>query len=134
MREWATLASRAAPSTKQLKGGVRELRRRGAAWLQGSNAPLVEPAKSTMMGIGLWESKSDTDAWATTGPWRMGSELRDKFDGLLTEESTREEFEVAYLHVPASSNGSSLVRPGLHTSFLLCASNFRGFVFHALCE
>jgi heme-degrading monooxygenase HmoA len=64
---------------------------------------LVESAKSTMVGIGLWESKSDADAWATTGPWRAGSELRDRFDGLLSEESTREEFEVAYLHVPASS-------------------------------
>jgi hypothetical protein len=56
-----------------------------------------------MVGIGLWESKSDADAWATTGPWRAGSELRHKFDGLLSEEPTREEFEVDYLHVPASS-------------------------------
>ena len=64
---------------------------------------LVEPAKSTMVGIGLWESKSDADAWASTGPWRPGSELRDKVDSLLSEEPTREEFEVAYLHVPASS-------------------------------
>ena len=64
---------------------------------------LVESAKSTMVGIGLWESKSDADAWATIGPWRPGSELGDKFDGLLSEEPTRDEFEVAYLHVPASS-------------------------------
>ena len=64
---------------------------------------LVEPGKDTMVGIGLWESKSDADAWATTGPWRPGSELRDKFDGLLSEEPTRKEFEVAYLDVPASS-------------------------------
>ena len=64
---------------------------------------LVEPGKDTMMGIGLWDSKSDADAWATTGPWRPGSELRDKFDGLLSEEPTRQEFEVAYLNVPASS-------------------------------
>jgi hypothetical protein len=56
-----------------------------------------------MMGIGLWESKSDADAWATTGAWRPGSELRDKFDGLLSEEPARQEFEVAYLEVPASS-------------------------------
>jgi hypothetical protein len=55
------------------------------------------------VGIGLWESKSDADAWATIGPWRSGSELGDKFDGLLSEEPTRDEFEVAYLHVPASS-------------------------------
>ena len=64
---------------------------------------LVEPGKDTMVGIGLWESKSDADAWATTGPWRPGSELRDKFDSLLSEASTRQEFEVAYLDVPASS-------------------------------
>ena len=64
---------------------------------------LVEPGKDTMVGIGLWESKSDADAWASTGPWRPGSELRSRFDGLLSEESTREEYEVAYLHVPASS-------------------------------
>ena len=64
---------------------------------------LVEPGKDKMVGIGLWDSKSDADAWATTGPWRPGSELRDKFDGLLSEESTREEFEVAYLHTPANS-------------------------------
>jgi heme-degrading monooxygenase HmoA len=64
---------------------------------------LVEPGKDTMVGIGLWETKSEADAWATTGPWRPGSELRHKFDGLLGEEPTREEFEVAYLHVPASA-------------------------------
>jgi heme-degrading monooxygenase HmoA len=64
---------------------------------------LVEPGKDTMMGIGLWESKSDANAWATTGAWRPGSELRDKFDGLLSEEPARQEFEVAYLEVPASS-------------------------------
>jgi len=63
----------------------------------------IEPGKDTMVGIGLWESKSDADAWATTGPWRAGSELRHEFDGLLSEEPTREEFEVDYLHVPASS-------------------------------
>ena len=56
-----------------------------------------------MVGIGLWESKSDADAWATIGPWRAGSELRHEFDGLLSEEPTREEFEVAYLQVPGSS-------------------------------
>ena len=64
----------------------------------------VEPEKDKMMGIGLWESKSDADAWATTGPWRPGSDLRDKFDGLLSEESTREEAEVAYLNVAAASS------------------------------
>ena len=64
---------------------------------------LVEPGKDTMVGIGLWESKSDADAWASTGPWRPGSELRGRFDGLLSEESTREEYEVAYLHMPPSS-------------------------------
>ena len=63
---------------------------------------LIEPGKDTMMGIGLWDSKSDADAWATTGPWHPGSELRDKFDSLLSEASTRQEFEVAYLHVSAS--------------------------------
>jgi heme-degrading monooxygenase HmoA len=64
---------------------------------------LVEAGKDEMVGIGLWERKSDADAWATTGPWRPGSELRHDFDGLLSEEPTRQEFEVAYLHVPASS-------------------------------
>ena len=64
---------------------------------------LVESAKSTMVGIGLWDSKADADAWASTRPRRAGSDLRDGFGGLLSEESTREEFEVAYLHVPASS-------------------------------
>jgi heme-degrading monooxygenase HmoA len=64
----------------------------------------VEPEKDKMMGIGLWESKSDADAWAATGPWRPGSELRDKFDDLLSEESTREEAEVAYLNVAAASS------------------------------
>ena len=64
---------------------------------------LVEAGKDEMVGIGLWEAKSDADAWATTGPWRPGSELRHDFDGMLTEEPTRQEFEVAYLHVPASS-------------------------------
>ncbi len=64
---------------------------------------LVEPGKETMVGIGLWETKSDADAWASTGPWRAGSELRHEFEGLLSEEPTREEFEVAYLHVAASS-------------------------------
>ena len=64
----------------------------------------VEPEKNKMMGIGLWESKSDADAWATTGPWRPGSDLRDKFDGLLSEEPTREESEVAYLNVAAASS------------------------------
>ena|SRR3712207_75015 len=64
---------------------------------------LVGPEEDTMMGIGLWDSKSDADAWATTGPWRPGSKLRDEFDGLLSEAPTRQEFEVAYLDVPASS-------------------------------
>jgi hypothetical protein len=104
MRGWSTLASRAVPSTKQTEPGVRELRRppRGQPEYKGAML-LVEPAKSKMVGIGLRESKADADAWASTGPRRPGSELSDNFDGLLSEEPTREEFEVAYLHVPASS-------------------------------
>lgn len=64
---------------------------------------LVESGKDTMVGIGLWESKSDADAWASTGPWRPGSELRSRFEGLLSQDSTRDEYEVAYLQMPASS-------------------------------
>jgi heme-degrading monooxygenase HmoA len=33
---------------------------------------LVEPGKDPMVGIGLWDSKSDADAWATTGAVATG--------------------------------------------------------------
>ena len=97
--------SRAARSSKQPNPGARQLRQL-ASDSQASRVPCSwsRPAgKDEMVGIGLWDTKSDADAWAATGPWRPGAELRERFDGMLTEEPTRQEFEVAYLHVPASS-------------------------------
>ena len=40
------------------------------------------------------------DAFAT-GPWREGSEFRNKIDVVLSEEPTREEFKVGFLNVGA---------------------------------
>jgi heme-degrading monooxygenase HmoA len=64
---------------------------------------LTEPPKDRMVGFGFWESKGHADEFATTGPWREGSELRRKFADLLSEEPPRDELEVAYLDVPRSS-------------------------------
>ena len=64
---------------------------------------LAEPQKDRMVGFGFWESKAHADEFATTGPWREGSELRRKFADLLSEEPPRDELEVAYLNAPHSS-------------------------------
>ena len=53
--------------------------------------------------VGFWESKAHADEFATTGPWREGSELRREFADLLSEEPPRDELDVAYLNVPQSS-------------------------------
>ena len=63
---------------------------------------LAEPQKDRMVGFGFWESKARADEFATTGPWREGSDLRRKFADLLTEEPPRDELEVAYLNAPKS--------------------------------
>jgi heme-degrading monooxygenase HmoA len=63
----------------------------------------AEAEKERMVGFGFWESKAHADEFATTGPWREDSELRQKFANLLSAEPPREEFEVAYLNVPQSS-------------------------------
>ncbi len=64
---------------------------------------LTEPQKDKMVGFGFWESKAHADEFATTGPWREGSELRRKFSDLLSGEPARDELEVAYLNAPQSS-------------------------------
>jgi hypothetical protein len=64
---------------------------------------LAKPQKDRMVGFGFWESKDHADEFATTGPWRAGSELRRRFDDLLSEEPPRDEFQVAYLNAPQSS-------------------------------
>ena len=63
---------------------------------------LAEPQKDGMVGFGFWESKAHADEFATTGPWKEGSELRRKFADLLTEEPPRDELEAAYLNTPQS--------------------------------
>ena len=63
---------------------------------------LVEPANNKLVVVAYWETKADDDAFATTGPWRAGSELRNKIDVLLSEEPSRVELEVAYLNAPHS--------------------------------
>ncbi len=63
---------------------------------------LTELQKDRMVGFGFWESKAHADEFATTGPWREGSELRRKFADLLSEGPTRDELEVAYLNAPQS--------------------------------
>jgi heme-degrading monooxygenase HmoA len=64
---------------------------------------LSEPQKDRMVGFGFWESKDHADEFATTGPWREGSELRRRFSDLLSEEPPRDKLEVAYLNAPQSS-------------------------------
>ena len=63
----------------------------------------AEAEKERMVGFGFWESKAHADEFATTGPWREGSELRRKFADLLSEEPPRDELEVAYLNAPQGS-------------------------------
>jgi heme-degrading monooxygenase HmoA len=63
---------------------------------------LLEPANYRLVVIAYWDTKAHDDAFATTGPWRAGSELRNKLDALLSEEPSRIEMEVAYLNAPHS--------------------------------
>jgi hypothetical protein len=50
--------------------------------------------------VAFWDTKPEDDAFAT-GPWREGSEFRNKIDVVLSEEPTREEFKVGFLNVGA---------------------------------
>jgi hypothetical protein len=52
--------------------------------------------------VAYWDTKSHDDAFATTGPWLAGSELRNKIDVLLSEQPSTVEMEVACLNVPRS--------------------------------
>jgi antibiotic biosynthesis monooxygenase (ABM) superfamily enzyme len=63
---------------------------------------LAEPQKDGMVGFGFWESKAHADEFATTGPWREGSELMRKFADLLSGEPPRDELKAAYLNAPQS--------------------------------
>jgi heme-degrading monooxygenase HmoA len=63
---------------------------------------LVDPASNRLVVVAYWDTKAHDDAFATTGPWRAGSELRNKIDVLLSEEPSRVEMEVAYLNAPHS--------------------------------
>ena len=47
---------------------------------------LTEPQKDRMVGFGFWKSKAHADEFATTGPWKGGSELSRKFADLLSSE------------------------------------------------
>jgi heme-degrading monooxygenase HmoA len=61
----------------------------------------VESDDNELVVVDYWDTKSH-DAFATTGPWRAGSEPRNKIDVLLSEEPSRVEMEVAYLNAPRS--------------------------------
>jgi heme-degrading monooxygenase HmoA len=62
----------------------------------------IEPDDNKLVVVAYWDTKAHDDAFATTGPWRAGSELRNKIDVLLSEEPSRVEMEVAYLNAPHS--------------------------------
>jgi len=62
----------------------------------------VESDDSKLVVVAYWDTKSHDDAFATTRPWRAGSELRNKIDMLLSEEPSRVEMEVAHLNAPRS--------------------------------
>jgi len=62
----------------------------------------VESDDNKLVVVAYWDTKSHDDALATTGPWRAGSELRNKIDVLLSEEPSTVEMEVAYLNAPRS--------------------------------
>src|SRR5918912_2028877 len=62
----------------------------------------VESDDNKLVVVAYRDTKSHDDAFATTGPWRAGSELRNKIDVLLSEEPSRVEMEVAYLNAPCS--------------------------------
>jgi heme-degrading monooxygenase HmoA len=63
---------------------------------------LIEPDDNKLVVVAYWDTKAHDDAFATTGPWRAGSELRNKIDVLLSEEPSRVEMEVAYHNAPRS--------------------------------
>ena len=63
---------------------------------------LVERDDNRLFVVAYWDTKAHDDAFATTGPWRAGSELRNKMDTLLSEEPSRVEAEVAYVNAPHS--------------------------------
>jgi heme-degrading monooxygenase HmoA len=63
---------------------------------------LVEREDNRLVVVAYWDTRAHDDAFATTGPWRAGSELRNKLDALLSEEPSRVETEVAYLNAPQS--------------------------------
>jgi heme-degrading monooxygenase HmoA len=63
---------------------------------------LLEREEYRLVVVAYWDTKAHDDAFATTGPWRAGSELRNKMDAMLSEEPSRVETEVAYLNAPAS--------------------------------
>jgi heme-degrading monooxygenase HmoA len=73
----------------------------GQTGYQGS-VLLLESAQNKLVVLAYWDTKAHDDAFATTGPWRAGSELRNKIDVLLSEEPSRVEMEVAYLNAPQS--------------------------------
>src|SRR5829696_3170762 len=63
---------------------------------------LLERAGNRLVVVAYCATTPHHDAFATTGPWRAGSELRNKIDALLSEEPSRVESEVAYLNAPQS--------------------------------
>jgi heme-degrading monooxygenase HmoA len=63
---------------------------------------LVERDNDRLVVVAYWDTRAHDDEFATTGPWRAGSELRNKLDALLSEEPSRVEMEVAYLNAPQS--------------------------------
>jgi heme-degrading monooxygenase HmoA len=63
---------------------------------------LVEPTNNRLVVAAYWDTKAHDDAFASTRPWRAGSELRNKIDVLLSEEPSRAEMEVDYLNAPHS--------------------------------
>jgi heme-degrading monooxygenase HmoA len=63
---------------------------------------LLEREEYRLVVVAYWDTKAHDDAFATTGPWRAGSELRNKMDAMLSEEPSRVETEVAHLNAPAS--------------------------------
>ena len=68
-----------------------------------SSSPMTtESDDNKLVVVAYWDTKSHDDALATTGPWRAGSELRNKIDVLLSEEPSTVEMEVAYLNAPRS--------------------------------
>jgi hypothetical protein len=65
----------------------------------------VEPAAEgsvLLVVVAYWDTKAHDHAFATTGPWRAGSELSNEIDVLLSEEHSRVEMEVVYLNAPPS--------------------------------